>query len=284
MSNDNDSTEEGADSDVTLINDLDQRALIQEVKGSLKKELVRRASAAGNSIEELQRFVRKIRHLEDKQLFALCTLVDRNRQLPTMSLSARIEAEWDPMVSFGLNGPSVIPRPHQSYLAHPHVPVVDRPPAPPVRKGSFDESEELSGPSRENEKKKTRRLEGGALFAAVGKSLGRSFKEFEVDGEVLSLEQALVIAAEVLEEGCPVPVVVGPHPKSHLRYLLLLQTQESGTTRAFQLHDPEANDTVWVNERDLLARRELPLTDARCRRITAIAVPRLKSLNSSDQW
>ena len=73
--------------------------------------------------------------------------------------------------------------------------------------------------------------------------------------------------------GVPIPIVLGPSPGEYRRYALILQVSTTGKSRAFQLHDPFTQETVWVNEGDLFARTELPFATKTHRRITAIALP-----------
>lgn len=67
--------------------------------------------------------------------------------------------------------------------------------------------------------------------------------------------------------------MLGSTPGERGRDALILQVSQTGRTRAFQLHDPSAEQTVWVNERDLLGRVELPFGAKFWRRITAISLP-----------
>jgi hypothetical protein len=115
------------------------------------------------------------------------------------------------------------------------------------------------------------------LLCEAVKPFGLTYREQLVDGPRLSLPRALEAAALALKKGIPVPVLLGPQAGEHRRYALLLQLQLSGETRAFQLHDPFAKETVWVNEGDFLSRTELPLSNKQLRRITGIALPRFSA-------
>ena len=103
---------------------------------------------------------------------------------------------------------------------------------------------------------------------------GLSWDESEVDVERgLTLEDAVEAAGDALEEGLPVALGLGNAAGSTGRLVVALQVMPSGQSRAWQLFDPISNELVWANERDLLARRELPFSDKFHRRITRIALP-----------
>src|SRR5690606_19956765 len=105
---------------------------------------------------------------------------------------------------------------------------------------------------------------------------GISYQEHEVDTGGLTLEQGLQDAAEALAEGVVIPAALGPRAGEHRRYALILQAQKSGRSRAFQLYEPFSQEVVWVHQKDLLARTELPLGNKAYRRITALALPRAR--------
>jgi hypothetical protein len=107
----------------------------------------------------------------------------------------------------------------------------------------------------------------------AGGDWGVQFREEEWEGGARHIHQLVRQAAEALEAGMPVPVLLGSAPGERRRAALLLQVQGDATRRAFELHDPLSNETVWVNHKDLIAGRELPLEDRTVRRITVIAIP-----------
>ncbi len=114
----------------------------------------------------------------------------------------------------------------------------------------------------------------GRLNDAVA-GLGLTFRDEPVDAGKLTLEKALELAARALEGGAVVPVALGRKAGESGRQVLLLQavTSPAKKTRAFQLHDPFSGETVWANERDLLARSELPFAAKQWRRITRVYLP-----------
>ncbi len=126
-------------------------------------------------------------------------------------------------------------------------------------------------------------LAGGKLMEDLinesTRALGVTFKEQDVDGGALTLEQALIKATPSLERGVPIAVALGPAPGQHRGFAVLLQTQLSGKTRALQLYNPFSQELVWANEGILLARVELPFGNKTNRRITRIALPNAVAQN-----
>jgi hypothetical protein len=108
--------------------------------------------------------------------------------------------------------------------------------------------------------------------------LGVSFREQPVDGAgAPKLEDLLPHAAQALQRGYPVPVMLGPAAGQDRRVALFLQVQQSGKSRAYQLFDVLSQEIAWVNEGDLLSRTELPFASKHNRRITRIALPQSRA-------
>ena len=95
----------------------------------------------------------------------------------------------------------------------------------------------------------------------------------------LTMAEALASAAGALSRGIPVPCAVGQHPGDHRRFIVLMQLNTSGKSRAWQLYDPFSSELLWANEGDLLAKAELPFANKMNRRLTRIVLP--QSLRST---
>jgi hypothetical protein len=271
--------------------------MLADARSEMQKELLQRALAAGHSAVELHAFSDQIRALGDEQVFAACTLVDAEEKF---SVVQRLRAEADPIYGFLLNGHEISPRLDED-AAYPLPGVARRPqmkPPPglmmppeviaPKPKSSFDaESSQARGkrldlndlggsPDEPSGAHKAEPKPAGGreefLNAAV-RGLGLTFREQPVDGPELKLERALESASTALMRGVPVPIALGARVGDLKRYALILQVSTAGKSRAFQLHDPHSQETVWVNEGDLFARTELPFANKSLRRITAIALP-----------
>lgn len=107
---------------------------------------------------------------------------------------------------------------------------------------------------------------------------GLSFREYDVDLEgSTTLEQALEQAAIALQRGVMVPVCLGPLPGQHRRFAVLMQLSVVGANRAWQLYEMTTQELMWMNEGDLLARKELPFANKANRRITRLALPNIKA-------
>ncbi len=266
--------------------------LLRRAESDVQREVLQRALVAGHGLSELGPFADAIRGMSDDAVYDACTVADgRGRAAP--SVVARLRAEADPIYAFELNGNSLSrPRAYAPPLAPTRMRLTFGPPevTPPGRAGrpSFEaEASESRGQRLDpNELGNSvdaapqpaapaeRRIAEDLLNEAV-RPLGLSFQEQAVDGPKLKLEKALESAHAALARGIPVPVLLGGRVGEYRRYALLLQVSNAGKTRAFQLHDPFAQETVWVNEGDLFGRSELPLSDKSLKRITAIALPRM---------
>jgi hypothetical protein len=107
--------------------------------------------------------------------------------------------------------------------------------------------------------------------------LGLTFRECDVDVDGgTTLEQALEQASIALQRGVMVPVCLGPQPGQHKRFAVLMQLSVVGANRAWQLYEMTTQELMWMNEGDLLARKELPFANKVNRRITRFALPNIK--------
>lgn len=277
--------------------------LMQDARSALQRELLLRVVAARHTPAEVHAFADEIRPLDDAQLYAACTVdprtVRRTRTGEEMTVAQRLRAEADPLYAFELQGRRLSPRleddPGPAYDAEGGRPRPRfRAPAALFANAgestSFEASLARGSPLRGRELGASREApsftrEGGApsgaergplaqLDAAVA-GLGLSFRDEPVDGGKLTLEKALELAARALEGGFVVPASLGRKAGEDGRQVLLLQvvTTPAKRTRAFQLHDPFSGETVWANERDLVARTELPFASKQWRRITRVFLP-----------
>jgi hypothetical protein len=250
--------------------------LIEDAASDLQREMLQRAVSCGHSLSELHAFADALRAMTDAEVYDACTL-SWNSGLQD-SVVARLRAEADPLYAFSANGNALSPREDTPSLPLRHVsaqllvpPEVSN--VVPTRKRAAvrDLGASPDDPGT------TTGLNGALaedLLNASLRGLGIRLSERAVDGPSFPLERALELAAAALERGIPVPVVLGPKAGDHARYALLLQAAPVGSGRAFELHDPTADETVWVNAGDFMNRKELPLSNKTLRRITAIALPK----------
>jgi hypothetical protein len=248
--------------------------LVEDASSDLQREMLHRALSCGHPIPELHAFADALRSMSDAEVYDACTL-SWDSGLKD-SVVARLRAEADPLYAFSANGNALSPQEDTPSLPLRHVaPQFAVPPEvsniiPTGRRAVRDlgasPDDPPSGPTV-----------GGSvaedLLNASIRGLGIHFSERAVDAPSFPVERALDLAAAAIERGIPVPVVLGPRPGEHIRYALLLQVAPGGSNRAFQLHDPTADETVWVNAGDFVNRRELPLSNKTLRRITAMALP-----------
>jgi hypothetical protein len=271
--------------------------LMEDAGTELAREMLLRALAAGHTAAELHAFADAIRGMEDAALYAACA-VDAAADLP---VAHRLRAQSDPLFALELNGRPLSPRleddpgpAYESADGRPR-PRFRAPPALFVKdeRETFEASLARGTPLRARELGASegdapsfgRKPPPPAPSATVPSSSGRSFldeaglpfgfgfREMPVDAGRLTLEKALEAAAKSLAAGMPVPAALGRRAGEQGRWVLILQFATTARARAFQLHDPFAGETVWANERDLLARNELPFSAKTFRRITAVALP-----------
>lgn len=230
----------------------------QAAPSELQRELIQRALAAGQPPPRIVAFAAAIRALADEDVLKVCTPPEKHGTHVT--LFSRLKLMADPIAayeSWGRSLPTLV-----------SVPVTHTGFAPSSRDLGASRGEPTSpragpveGPFAED------------LMNQGTQALGVVYREEAVDRGGLTLAQALLKAAEALADGLPVPVVLGAKAGKYTRHALLLQVQPSGKSRAFQLHDPIASETVWVHEKDFLACSELPLSTPSLKRITAVALP-----------
>ena len=126
-------------------------------------------------------------------------------------------------------------------------------------------------------KKEERKGFADDLFNDALKPFGLTLDEHVLDDEKLTVEKVLAAATESLLKGLPVPVVLGSAKGDHRRYALMLQVVMSPQGRSFQVHDPFAQETVWINDTDFLGLSQLGFSEKTHKRITAIALAKALS-------
>lgn len=261
--------------------------LLEDAGTSLQRELVERALVAGRSISELHAFADSIRAMSDVDLFAACFDFDGDLG-PPEAFGLRLRAEADPLDGFLLHSQAEEVTQKTELGLRPPTPAPRTRPAGPIF-APFDEAEKLSpallpplvvAGSEAQVERSVSRVPGKLseqLLNDATRALGIEYREQAVDSPRFKLEEALDRAAMSLGQGLPVPVVLGEEIGVFAGYALLVQCQMHGERRAFQLHDPLTRVTTWIAEADLLGRRALPGMDRNRRRITAIALPKLKA-------
>lgn len=285
--------------------------LLDDAGSDLQREFLQRAVAAAHTPAEVHAFADELRGLSDEEAYEACTLHDDAPKDYTVSQLLRAEA--DPLFAFELMGGTIEPNEDVSspgYAPPPRPPLqtVELEAVAPVdmlasavsKKKSSDSFEAESRgarvksldwndlqPARPAPQQKdagptsaggTRFLE--SLLAEATRGLSISWKELDVDVPGgLTMADALASAAGALIRGIPVPCAVGPSPGVHRRFIVLMQLNTSGKSRAWQLYDPFSAELLWANEGDLLAKAELPFANKMNRRLTRIVLP--QSLRSS---
>lgn len=126
-------------------------------------------------------------------------------------------------------------------------------------------------------KKEERKGFADDLFNDALKPFGLALDEHLIDDEKITVEKVLAAATESLLKGLPVPVVLGGAKGDHRRYALMLQVVMSPQGRSFQVHDPFAQETVWINDTDFLGLSQLGFSEKAHKRITAIALAKALS-------
>lgn len=240
--------------------------LLEDAHTSLQRDLILRAVDAGHDARTVHGFADTIRAMEDHALYAACCSAPA-KQTTGAKLEVLLRAQMDPVFALALRRP---PAPAPASRSTPATPLA--PPARPVAKRELGSSSDVPAVS-------TRRKGDGGfaeeLFSAAAEFAQVRYHEHVIDEARFTLGEAIARAGQALARGLVVPVVLGARPGDFRRYALLLQLHVSGRTRAFQLHDPFAQELVWVNEADLIAGKELPLSDKVFRRLTLIALPAL---------
>lgn len=273
--------------------------LVEDARSDLQREMILRVVAARHTPAEVHAFADEIRGREDDDVYDLCTVSSTASDVP---VTHRFRAEADPYFAMELNGHRLSPRleddpgPVYEPVHRRARPRFEAPPAlmvpdPPPRVGPaptvFEEESSLArgrsltarelGASEVDRPSFSRagpKPQGrDALLSEAVAVFGLSYVEHLVDEGTLSLEKALEKVAQALGTGVPVPVALGRKTGELGRQALMLQVYPAGKARTFQLHDPFAQETVWVHEKDLLGRSELPFKAKQWRRITAVSLP-----------
>lgn len=285
--------------------------LLEDAGSDLQRELILRAVAAAHTPSEVHAFADELRGMSDEEAYEACTLHDAAPEDYTVAQLLRAEA--DPLFAFELKGGTIEPNEAVSpaFTPPPRAavkvrsldaePMVDPLVAVLSRKRSSESFEAESPgirvkpsldwndlqPNRPPPPKRddgpasthgTRFLEG--LLGDATRALQVSWKEHDVDVPGgLTMQEAIASALGALARGIPVPCAIGPKPGDHRRFIVLLQLNTSGKTRALQLYDPFSSELLWANEGDLLATNELPFANKMNRRLTRIVLP--QSLRST---
>lgn len=279
--------------------------LMEDATSELQQELVQRAVLAGHTPGEVHAFADELRGLSDEQCFEACTL---DADAPEgYSVTQLLRAESDPLFAFELKGGTLTPNeaddepmPAPSPMRRREV--MDAPEdralaADPIRRarehrqgfsadsGAFrplvpskSVAAVAPAPAMGPVPSAPTGLGGGHFFddllTEATRGLGVTWREHEVDAPGgISMEQALQQAVATLQRGVPVPCVIGNAQGKPLRFLLVLQTQLAGQSRAFQLYEPTSQELIWANEKDLLSKGELPFDNKALRRLVRVALP-----------
>ena len=284
--------------------------LLDDAGSDLQREFLQRAVAAAHTPAEVHAFADELRGMSDEEAYDACTL---NEDAPKdYTVSQLLRAEADPLFAFELMGGTIEPNEDASTPGFDPAPralktlelevvgPADAVVAAVAKKKSSDSFEAESSAPRARrldwndlptERPAPTRKDSGPpssggtrflenLLAEATRGLSISWKEMDVDVPGgLSMADALASAAGALSRGIPVPCAVGPSPGEHRRFIVLMQLNTSGKSRAWQLYDPFSSELLWANEGDLLAKAELPFANKMNRRLTRIVLP--QSLRSS---
>ncbi|MEW5739955.1 MAG: hypothetical protein AB1938_13570 [Myxococcota bacterium] len=274
--------------------------LLEDAGSDLQRELLQRAVAAAHTPGEVHAFADEIRGLSDEELYEACTLEDSAPEDYTVAQLLRAEA--DPLFAFELKGGTIEPNEDETRelapTPEPKVkPTFDLPAHDALAHGLSGKKK--AGFEAESADARAKAMDWGALgsappppsqshvspapssgrlledlLAEATRGLSVAWREHDVDTQGgMSLADAIASAAGALARGLPVPCAIGPAPGQHRRFVLMLQTNTSGKTRAWQLYDPLTQELVWTNEGDLLAKAELPFANKVNRRLTRIVLP-----------
>jgi hypothetical protein len=267
--------------------------LMEDAGSGLQRELLQRAVAAAHSPAEVHAFADELRGLSDEAAFSACTLGEVPKGYSVVQL---LRAEADPIFAFELNGGRLEPNDAHAQRVQGKEEVsevserVDALSAglSSRRRGKpalFDaQSPGGFGAARARrpmprvgalgEPRAGKELRFIAALTEATSSLDVDWREIDIDTEGgISIAEALEAAAVALSQGLPVPCLIGPSPRQHRRFVVLLQLSTSGKSRAWQLFDPMSSELVWVNEADLLAKLELPFANTMNRRLTRVVLP-----------
>lgn len=283
--------------------------LLDDAGSDLQREFIQRAVAAAHTPAEVHAFADELRALSDEEAYEACTLHDEEPK--DYTVSQLLQAEADPLFAFELMGGTIEPNEDESspgFVPPRPAPTLELEAQTPldalaaaVSKKKSSDSFEAESPGARPKKLDWNDLQhskpaqakkdpgpastGGQRFlenllAEATRGLSIAWKEQDVDVPGgLSMADALSSAAGALARGIPVPCAVGPNPGDHRRFIVLMQLNTSGKSRAWQLYDPFSSELLWANEGDLLAKAELPFSNKMNRRLTRIVLP--QSLRSS---
>lgn len=275
--------------------------LMEDAASELQRELVQRAVISGRSLAEVHAFADELRPLSDEECFEACTLL--NHPAGNHSLAELLRAESDPIFAFELKGgrltPSARATDQRSLNGSVAVqPVARELAADPIRRAKAHRSFFSSGPEASHLPRKPAprgatdtpaRLpplsEGSPkdvvlvdLLNPLTRGLGLSWDEFELDSPSgLSIQQALERTAVALDAHVPVAMVIGNAQGVPQRFVVVMQRAMTQNVRAFELYDPATQELVWANEKDLLAKAELPFANKSLRRLIRAILPVLDS-------
>lgn len=240
-------------------------AMLKYAGSDVKRELIRRAVAAGQSAIALQEFADALRPLSDSEAVAAVTIIPSDESTPAQALalqadplSALKSMRKLPMAPAGSVGNAP---PRYDYTRAPSVRDLGHSGrAAPARTGkaaapdsqSVSDLAERLGLAMEPmavryEPQSTRADDGGSLADAVDR------------------------AAVALKKGWTVPFVVQDGGREE--WALAVQMLGSRGQRAFYFLNVRTGAHAWAHERDLLMRGEVPLAGWEGRRIVRVLVP-----------
>lgn len=278
------------------------RELIEDAGSELQRELLRRALAARHTSKELHAFGDQIRGMDDDEVYAAVTLEEYGPNGARRGVVQRMRAEADPIFGFTLNGHSLTGDDEFAAYDALGLPLRARPnfepapaalvsnPASDALENSIARGKKLSlrdlGESEEVTHNRPRPTTAAAapvnkgggddVFSQAVRAFGYSYKEVNVDSPQVGLSKGVDLMIAALRRGLPVPACLGNVSGNFRRYVLFLQVAPVGKGHALQVHEPQSNETVWVNEAALRNGGELPLGNKALRRVISLVVPRVK--------
>lgn len=119
---------------------------------------------------------------------------------------------------------------------------------------------------------------GDDLFTQAVRQLGVAYKEVRVDAGNFPVARAVELMIVALKRGLPVPAILASVNGAQRRYVLFLQAVPTAKGHALQVHEPQSDDTVWLNDGTLRSGGELPLQNKTLRRLTQVVLPKVKGI------
>lgn len=238
---------------------------LEDAKSDLQRELLERGLRAGRTVEALHAMADTIRPLPDDVLIARCHPEPEELGNPA-AFQERLRQEADPLWALTERDEALrAPRPSVERSA--------------ITDLGFGHSRRGGGESSVMESSAVGRTAVPVedLLNPEVSTLGLRYKQEVVDRDGLSLEAALPLAAAALDQGHPVPILLGKRMGDLRAAGLILQLERAGNRRVFQLYDLTEGVSTWVAEADLVGRRELPALPPEHRRITAVFLPSTRS-------